>query len=207
MYAKRSGFVLGFHGCDISVRNSVVSNKGDVLKPSENEYDWLGNGVYFWENNFDRAFEFATYLSENPPHNKKQKILIPAVIGAVIDLGYCLDLLDSGNLRILKEGYDLLMTINKKQGLEVPQNLPLVENGDLLKRNLDCAVIETIHQFNKERNKPNFDSVRGVFFEGEDLYPNAGFKEKNHIQIAIRNPNCIKGYFVPREMDKNFGRP
>jgi hypothetical protein len=53
-------------------------------------------------------------------------------------------------------------------------------------------------QANKDTSKPSFDSVRGVFFEGEDLYQNAGFKSKNHIQIAIRNPNCIKGYFIPR---------
>jgi hypothetical protein len=25
--------------------------------------------------------------------------------------------------------------------------------------------------------------------EGEELYPSAGFKEKNHVQICIRNPN------------------
>jgi len=47
-------------------------------------------------------------------------------------------------------------------------------------------------------------SVRGVFFEGKDIYKNAGFKEKNHIQIAIKNPNCIKGYFIPRELDKRY---
>ena len=49
-----------------------------------------------------------------------------------------------------------------------------------------------------------YDSVRGTFFEGEELYHNSGFKSKNHIQIAIRNHNCIKGYFIPRELDDNF---
>ncbi|OQX80647.1 MAG: hypothetical protein B6D64_02915 [Bacteroidetes bacterium 4484_276] len=48
-------------------------------------------------------------------------------------------------------------------------------------------------------------SVRDkVVCEKGELYPNAGFKEKNHIQIAIRNPNCIKGYFFPREIDTKF---
>ena len=42
--------------------------------------------------------------------------------------------------------------------------------------------------------------VRGVFFEGKDLYENAGFKEKNHIQIAIRNQDFIKGFFIPRDL-------
>jgi hypothetical protein len=49
-----------------------------------------------------------------------------------------------------------------------------------------------------------FDSVRGVFWEGRELYPNAGFREKDHIQICIRNPNCIKGFFYPREINDKF---
>ena len=59
-------------------------------------------------------------------------------------------------------------------------------------------IIEIVHIIREIEEVEAFDSVRGVFFEGNDLYPNAGFKEKNHIQIAIRNPNCIKGYFLPK---------
>ncbi|HEV9036455.1 MAG TPA: hypothetical protein VGQ51_07545 [Puia sp.] len=46
--------------------------------------------------------------------------------------------------------------------------------------------------------EPPFDSVRGVFVEGRELYPGAGFQDKNHIQICIRNPNCIRSFFLPR---------
>lgn len=207
MYSKRAGLILGFHGCDKSVRDKVVAQTGAGLKPSENDYDWLGNGVYFWENNCKRAMDFAVFLKNNTPHNAKQKIKNPAVIGAVIDMGYCLDLLDSEYLNLLKEGYKLLKASKEKFGLKIPQNLPLVKDGDLIKRHLDCAVIETIHQFNKDKGKTQFDSVRGVFFEGKDLYENAGFKSNNHIQIAVRNPNCIKGYFIPRELDENYPKP
>ncbi len=167
----------------------------------------MGNGVYFWENNYQRAFEFARFLSKNQPHNKKQRIINPAVVGAVIDLGFCLDLLDTEYLKLLKEGYNLLKLAQKKSSFTLPQNIPLKTNGDLIKRHLDCAVIESIHQFNKDKNKTQFNSVRGVFFEGEDLYENAGFKNQNHIQIAVRNPNCIKGYFIPRELDNSFPKP
>jgi hypothetical protein len=204
MYSRRTGLVLGFHGCDKSIRDEIVSKKGVILEPSSNEYDWLGMGSYFWENNYTRALEFATFLMDNQPHNSKQKIKEPAVLGAVIDLGHCLDLLESENLLLLKEGYRLLKKSKDDYNLEIPQNIPLRTNGDLLKRFLDCAVIETIHTFNNDMKKPRFDSVRGVFFEGSDLYYNAGFKEKNHIQIAVRNPNCIKGYFIPREFDPNY---
>ena len=73
MYSKRSGLILGFHGCDKDVRDKIIFESGIVLEKSDNEYDWLGGGIYFWENNYQRAFEFAKYLSENPPHNKNQK--------------------------------------------------------------------------------------------------------------------------------------
>lgn len=44
-----------------------------------------------------------------------------------------------------------------------------------------------------------FDSTRGVFTEGGPVFPGAGILEKSHIQICIRNPNCIKGFFLPRK--------
>ncbi|MEM9546468.1 MAG: hypothetical protein AAGA77_10880 [Bacteroidota bacterium] len=204
MYSPKNGLVLGFHGCDQELRDRIVSKQELILKASDNSYDWLGNGIYFWENNYERAMDFAVFLSQNPPHNKKQKIKNPAVLGAIIDLGFCLDLLNNKFLEMLSTSYNILLFLVKKDGIKIPQNLPLRENGDLVKRYLDCAVIEQIHKLNKKYDEKSFDSVRGVFFEGEDLYPNAGFKSKNHIQIAIRNPNCIKGFFIPRDMDRNF---
>ena len=48
---------------------------------------------------------------------------------------------------------------------------------------------------------------RTVFLEGLDLYPGAGFKAENHIQVCVRNPNCVKGYFLPREKDGRWRTP
>ena len=75
------------------------------------------------------------------------------------------------------------------------------EDSIPLLRPLDCLVIETFHKINAENKQPSFDSVRAVFPEGDSLYPNAGFYEKSHIQICIRNPNCIKGFFLPKEVN------
>ncbi len=63
MYSRKSGLIIAFHGCDESVRDSVLVGKVD-LKASENEYDWLGSGIYFWENNYDRAFQYAEDLKK-----------------------------------------------------------------------------------------------------------------------------------------------
>jgi hypothetical protein len=72
---------------------------------------------------------------------------------------------------------------------------------------LDCAVIQNIHELNKKNNIQPYDSVRGVFWEGDPLYLNAGFREKNHIQICICNPNCIKGFFLPQYLNTEFNKP
>ena len=44
-----------------------------------------------------------------------------------------------------------------------------------------------------------FDTVRGIFTEGGPVFEGAGIQSKNHIQICIRNLNCIKGFFIPRK--------
>jgi hypothetical protein len=143
MYSTRSGLIVGFHGCDESVVHDVLNRKTD-LKESQNNYDWLGHGVYFWENSPDRALEFATFLKNNPS-KAKNPIQKPAVIGAVIDLGLCFDLLDYGMLQLLKSGYDVFKLIWEKTGRKLPENKISGDSQDLLLRDLDCAVFETIH--------------------------------------------------------------
>lgn len=191
LYSKRPNFVIGFHGCDKSVATNVVCGN-ENLKASMNGYDWLGNGIYFWENNLERAFEWA---------KKSKMVKEPAVIGAVINLGYCMDLMDSEFLKELKVAYKTLEESIPLTNKPMPANVGATQ--DKLIRRLDCAVIQTAHKIN-EYKSASYDSVRGVFWEGKELYPNAFFKEGNHIQICVRNPNCIKGYFLPRMVDDEY---
>ena len=196
MYTRRPGLILGFHGCDQAVADAVIAT-GDSLRASANLYDWLGHGIYFWEYSPLRALEYAHGLQKQPAR-ATAPIKQPAVIGAVIDLGLCLDLSERESLRSLKETYGFVAQFFDTAGLVMPQNKPGQEGRDLLRRELDCLVIETLHDINRTKDQPSFDSVRGVFWEGDELYPNAGFREKNHVQLCVRNPNCIKGYFRPR---------
>ncbi len=195
MYSNRGRLILGFHGTDRETAESVVSGKSD-LKPSANDYDWLGHGIYFWENSLSRATNYAEELKSRRL-KLGHKEMKPSVVGAVIDIGNCLDLLDYENLAQLREAYDVLVS-NPAVANNIPTNRIAGNSDDLLLRNLDCAVIETLHGMRHQMGKQPYDSVRGVFWEGKELYPGAGFREKDHIQICIRNPNCIKGFFVPQ---------
>ena len=191
MYTSPVSLVLGFHGCDRSIGERVI--RGDIghLRKSENRYDWLGNGIYFWENNPERALDFARERQQRP-RGSRASIQEPFVLGAVIELGNCLNLLESTSLQMVAEAYDRLAALCANSGTPLPVNAKDEETGDRLQRDLDCAVLETLQQLNE--SKP-FDTVRGAFIEGPELYPNAGFRAKNHIQLCVRNPACIKGYF------------
>jgi hypothetical protein len=201
MYTTRTGLILGFHGCDESVVEKVILGN-ESLKKSENVHDWLGHGIYFWENSPSRALEFATSL-KNHPERSITSIKHLAVLGAVIQLGFALDLMDYQNLQLVKYGYEVL---SSDTAMPLPENLPTRQGDELLIRKLDCAVIQTLHTIREETGEQPFDSIRGVFREGGELYPSAGFREKDHIQICIRNPNCIKGFFLPRVLDFNYGK-
>jgi hypothetical protein len=205
MYPAKPGLPIGFHGCDKSVRDKIVNNQS-MLYESNNDYDWLGNGMYFWENNRARALEFAQNL-HNSPRSDKTPIRNPSVIGATIDLGFCLDLLEKEFIELVSKSYQTLSASYSTLGLQLPENAPLGVSKDLLIRKLDCAVIENLHLFRRKNKSKPFDSARGVFIEGDPIYHSSGFYEKSHIQICIRNPNCIKGFFIPRDENKKWRVP
>lgn len=200
MYSSLPNFILGFHGCDRKVGEAILSGMVAQVK-SVNIYDWLGHGYYFWENNPERAIQYAEEMNSNPSRTKGM-VYEPFVIGAVIDLGHCLNLLEGKSLLLLKSSYQLLKDATSLSEKPLPVN-KLVDGQPLL-RDLDCAVIETLHQCRKKSELKGFDSVRGMFAEGKELYPGAGFQEQSHIQICVCNPNCIKGYFRVRDSDGTF---
>lgn len=129
LYSRRSNLVIGFHGCDLSVAQNVVAGK-ESLVPSKNGYDWLGNGIYFWENNEERARQWAKEMVKR----KNSPVKNPAVLGAVIDLGYCFDLTDSSYLKELKQAYKALVYMFKKSGTSLPKNTTIGNSEDLLIR-------------------------------------------------------------------------
>ena len=147
LYSRRSNLVVGFHGCDKSVVDAVIAGKTELLA-STNDYDWLGSGIYFWENNEDRAWQWAKQLSTRKSSNVKE----PAVIGAIIDLGYCLDLTDSFYLQELKTSYSVLKELYADTNMPLPRNETIGKSTDLLIRKLDCAVVQTARRINAKAN-------------------------------------------------------
>jgi len=131
----------------------------------------------------------------------------PAIAGAVLDLGYSLDLLSAEGIGIVRRSYYALVDSCSGLSIPVPSNRRPRDSSEFMFRDLDCAVIEDVHFRRAEKNIRPFDSVRCAFIEGEPLYANSGFYAKTHIQLCVRNPNCIKGYFHPRSPDPLWFMP
>jgi hypothetical protein len=197
-----TSFGLGYHGCDQKVGLDVIAGRFSLIA-SDRDYDWLGPGSYFWESDPRRALEWAEAKAKrtNPP-------ITPFVIGAVIDLGNCLDLTVREDIEMLRDAYDGLLKTKAADGAPMPRNRDLLteSNKDKLFRNLDCAVIRYLHDSIEQTiaqdlttkgfsDLDRFDTVRGTFSEGEPVYPDSGFYEKTHTQIAVRSLGCIKGVF------------
>lgn len=194
MYASRPAMVYGFHGTDEDVGRKILNGK-EQFRSSDNDYDWLGQGVYFWENNLERAKIYADQDSKRP----RSSIKNPFVLGTVIELGKCLDLLDQEWLDYLKQIYPSFKDEMAAEGNPLPTNDHISPSDTERKaRNLDNAVIRYACDVAKQTGNP-FDSVRSAFIEGEPLYEGSVFRSENHIQLAIINLDCIKGVFLPRE--------
>ncbi len=205
MYNQRPNLIFGFHGCDESIRDQLLVNPNNY-KASKEDYDWLGHGIYFWENNYDRALEWAK------DKKKRGSLKNPSVIGAILQLGNCCDLTDKNSIEVVKSYYQNLKDDFIDVGIPLPINKDIKadKHKDMLLRELDCTVLEYMHSRILDAYKKDitfkgyseymiYESTRGVFTEGGPAYDGAGMFDKSHIQICIRNSNCIKGFFMPRK--------
>ena len=204
MYDLRPNLIIGFHGCDLRVRDKLLNHPNEIVI-SKKPYDWLGHGMYFWENNYERAMQWA--------EDKKRRgaVETPAVIGAVLFLGYCCDLTDSKCIGNLANAYALMAERSRQLGRKLPVNrdMPHDQHRDKLLRDLDCSTIEYMHDYlvTKVRHDIRqkgfsqtkvFDSTRGIFTEGGPAFESSEIQARTHTQLCIRNLNCIQDFFLPR---------
>jgi hypothetical protein len=182
--------IIGYHGCDESVVRDVLV-RGRNLRPSENDYDWLGRGIYFWEHGPRRAYEWARHAKQ---------VKEPAVIGAFINLGNCFDLLDTNHTQLLTDLFPLYRQACEATGTPLAANLPRKgqASSDLMLRRLDCAVINWCLDFLETEERQHYHTVRCLFSEGSPVFEGSKILAKSHVQVAVRDHTAIVGYFKPR---------
>lgn len=181
--------VIGYHGTTAAAADRLVA--GEEFAASDQDDEWFGRGVYFWEHAFQQAWWWAK--RNGNPH--------PAVVGAVLRLGYCFDLLDSGNVGRLRAYHDQLVAGMRATGREPPVNVRS-------HRTLDCAVFNYLYNQLEAAGRP-LDTARGVFVPTSNasrVYKGSWISEEAHIQLCVRNPRSILAVWHVRE-DGRYGKP
>lgn len=161
---------IGFHGTSAEAAQRILASGFEI---SRNEYDWLGDGAYFFQDVEARALEWAR--DRFGPQ--------AAVVGAEIDLEDCMDLLNARWHDVIRRAWsDLVRGIGTD-----PQLLPRQTSGA---HRLDRAVINRTVAALDERGI-RVRTVRAAFIEGEPLFPGSALWSQAHVQIAVRDPAAI----------------
>ena len=165
--AMSDTIVIGYHATSAENVATILRDCKFVIK--ENDWDWLGHGIYFWQDAPSRAWEFAKQKYPNSP----------GVIVAKIRLGVCLDLCDSRYSEVIHLAYERAKESYAKVG-----RLPPANRGK--RHDLDCAVFNFL-----ATEMMRVDTLRATFAEGNTLYPGTDLRDQDHIQICVRNLDCI----------------
>jgi hypothetical protein len=161
---------IGFHGTSVEAAQRILSSGFQL---SRNEYDWLGDGAYFFQDAPVRAGEWARQRFGEQA----------AVIGAEIDLVDCMDLFDARWHDVIRGAYSDMVRRLTKEGHPLPSQTVGAHR-------LDRAVINRTVGALHDRGI-QVRAVRAGFIEGEPLFPDSALWSQTHIQIAVRDPSAI----------------
>lgn len=168
---KVDPIVYGYHGTSAQNAATILATG---FARSGNPYDWLGDGVYFFQDAPGRALEWAI---ENHP-------TAPAVIGAEIRLTDCLDLLDTQWTRTISHIYDGYVDHLKRAGMVPPRQVGGAHRLDREVINYAVGVLA--------EQGISVACVRGAFREGRPVYADSAIYDRAHVQIAVRDlVRCI----------------
>ena len=177
---------LGYH---VTSQNYLDSIQNVGFKPSHNGYDWLGDGSYFWEEDLDRAADWA----EQRFHSER------AVIGVLVRLNNCMDLPRNRKkwLGALQATYAEVRNLHRRNKIRLPHQ----SRGA---HRLDCLVFNRTIE-NLANQGINIQSVREIFTEGRPAWWRSGIHAQSHIQIAIRDDSVIEAIWIletPEEFEE-----
>lgn len=176
--------VLAHHGTTAAVAQGVM--RGQALRESVNDYDWLGRGIYFWEESEARAWTWAVAQAERIA-KVERRAPRPAVVCVRVDLSRCFDLADARFAALLPEferSYNSFI---------LAHDAPRPTNSAGLRR-LDRAVIDHGLAVG-DASGESFEVVRAPFVEGPAAFQGSELHLLSHVQLAVRDPRAILSVF------------
>jgi hypothetical protein len=179
--------VVGYHGTRKSTALRIVQGT-ESYKKSENPDDWLGQGIYFWEYAPKQAWAWAEQRRKSQDWDEEV-----AVLASMIRLGNCFDLLDPDNLEVLAGFGREYEYLQREMGHKPPKNFNK-------SKFLDCAVFQFAYAAFELQDEP-VDSCRAVFVPTtKRLWTRSGVYRQAHIQLCLRNPECIVGTWLVKPL-------
>jgi hypothetical protein len=181
--------IIGYHGTTAEVAERLVD--GEPFRPSDNDDDWFGRGISFWEYAPKQAWWWTRDLKRNTE---------PAVVGAVIRLGHCFDLLDPLNVATLRQFYEQAVTQWVASGIPVPENVHQ-------HKRLDCAVFNLFYAA-ADRSSPPLETARAVYVptgSARRIWKRSWIYEQAHIQVCVRQAENILAVWRVRS-DGRYGK-
>ena len=127
------------------------------------------------------------------PEDERRATEPLAVVACMIRLGFCLDLTEPENIKLVSEVFE-----EYRENLELAGE-PLPTN-DRQYRKLDRAVFDYAYAF-LERSDPNsrVDTARGVYVPAggkKRVWDGSWISRDTHIQLCVRNPASILGAWL-----------
>ncbi|PSB58528.1 hypothetical protein [Chamaesiphon polymorphus] len=181
--------LVGYHGTNLESAQQILQT-GFIL--SRNKYDWLGKGVYFWQDAPYRAWDWASeYCGKHGGD--------PAVIRSVVKInrGEFMDLLDYSQDPNWANHLSMA-----HQYLQQQTNSRLPPNKRAIGYHaLDRLVLDTLIEDILKPIDINVIAVRACFQEGEEIYPGSAIYNKSHIQVAVRDTSSIVESILLTEKD------
>ena len=176
--------VVGYHGTTLTAAEEMEAGR---YIDSGRGSRWLGSGIYFFENDYRKAAEYADQAANDSGTQ-------PALLQATIDISRCLDLTNP-------DSHTLIRTADQHAQREsnVSQMPLTIQNDEVIvgysglykdygKNIRDYRAIEKAVELGKNKHHRNYNAVRGIFIEGMAIYSTSYFYSHSHIAIAVRPP-------------------
>lgn len=160
---------IGFHGTSVEAAERILAGGFEI---SRNDYDWLGDGAYFFQDAPVRALEWA----------RQRFGEAAAVVGAEIDLRDSVDLLDIPWHKEIAGAYPRYRADLERGGLSLPRQSAGAHRLDRSVMNYLIGLLGIKGTI--------VSCVRAAFAEGEPAFPGSALLSRSHVQIAVRSPGA-----------------
>jgi hypothetical protein len=174
--------VTGYHGTTQQRAEQILSHG---FRLSTNPWEWLGDGVYFWQDAPTRAVVWSEEWSKRSLAGTGDL----AVLRCTLRLEDCLDLLDVKFSDVIRElSGDFLQLLQSKPN--VPKLVNYRTGAKRGRHELDAAFFNYLVAYLAEKNFA-VRCLRAAISEGEPILPGSPICYRSHVQICIRDVNLI----------------